>query len=119
MRPDDDLAIRNLVSRYADAVCRRDPDQWIATWAEGCRWDLGANRVTEGRAATLSLWTSAIAHYPWVAQLVMNGVVDVDDDTGEGSWYILELNHLTDGSGVLHVGHYQDVYTRTADGWRF
>jgi ketosteroid isomerase-like protein len=41
MSVEDELAIRALVARYADAVCRRDPDAWAATWAEDCKWDLG------------------------------------------------------------------------------
>ncbi len=119
MTADDDLEIRNLVSRYADAVCRRDADQWIGTWAEGCHWDLGGGRVTEGRAATLGLWTTSMARYPFVAQLVLNGIVHVDGDAATGRWYILELNHLADGTGVLHAGNYDDRYVRTPDGWRF
>ena len=119
MSAEDDLQIRNLVSRYADAVCRRDPDQWIATWAEDCRWDLGGGRVTEGREATLELWKAAIANYPWVVQLVCNGIVEVDGDHATGSWYILELNHLSDGSGVLHCGNYEDTYRKGPDGWQF
>ncbi len=119
MTIEDDLEIRNLVSRYADAVCRRDPDQWIGTWAEDSRWELGGGRETVGREATLNLWTKAIARYPWVAQLVMNGIVEVDGDTASGSWYILELNHLENGDGVMHAGNYEDTYTRTTEGWRF
>ena len=30
----DELAIRELVARYADAVARRDDDAWAATWTE-------------------------------------------------------------------------------------
>ncbi|MBV9204114.1 MAG: nuclear transport factor 2 family protein, partial [Actinobacteria bacterium] len=31
MSVQDELAIRALVARYADAACRRDPDAWAAT----------------------------------------------------------------------------------------
>ena len=60
MSVEDELAIRALVARYADAVCRRDPDAWAATWAEDCRWDLGGP-LASGRAETLDLWRTAIA----------------------------------------------------------
>lgn len=115
----DELAVRDLVARYCDAVCRRDADAWVATWARDCRWDLGRGRVTTGREATLALWTTAIAAYPWVAQLATTGTVEVRGDRGTGSWYVLELNRLADGSGALHLGHYDDTYTRTDDGWLF
>lgn len=115
----DELAVRDLVARYCDAVCRRDEQAWIATWAPDCRWDLGRGRVTVGTADTLALWRSATAAYPWVAQLAPTGTVEVDGDSGRGSWWVLELNHKADGSGALHLGHYRDAYVRTDAGWRF
>ena len=36
-----------------------------------------------------------------------------------GTWYVLELNHLAEGAGVMHLGHYRDTYVRTEQGWRF
>ena len=116
---EDELAIRNLLARYGDAVCRRDASAWIATWAPDCTWDLGRGRVTRGREATLALWRASIAKYPWVAQLPASGVVELIDGQVRGSWYVLELNRLPDGSGVMHLGHYRDSYVRTEDGWRF
>jgi SnoaL-like domain len=115
----DELAVRNLLARYGDAVCRRDADAWIATWAPDCTWDLGRGRVTRGRDATLALWRESIAKYPWVAQLPASGVVELRDGELCGSWYVLELNRLVDGSGVMHLGHYRDRYVRTEQGWRF
>ena len=41
---EDELALRNLMGRYTDAVNRRDADAWIATWAEDGVW-----RETIGR----------------------------------------------------------------------
>ena len=75
MSAEDELAIRALVARYADAVCRRDPDAWAATWSEDCRWDLGGGRVVSGRAETLNLWRTAIAKYDWVGQVAASGLV--------------------------------------------
>lgn len=116
---EDELAIRNLLARYGDAVCRRDATAWADTWTADCSWDLGGGRVTHGRAETVALWRAAIEKYPWVAQLPASGVVEEVDGEVRGTWYVLELNHLADGSGVMHLGHYRDTYVRTADGWRF
>ena len=119
---EDELAVRSLVARYCDAVTRRDPESWVATWAQDCRWDLGGGRVTTGRDQTLALWMSATARYPWVAQITTTGLVGADPadpDRATGSWYVLELNHLLDGAGALHLGHYDDAYVRTAQGWLF
>ena len=119
MSAQDELAVRDLVARYCDAVCRRDAAAWVATWADDCTWDLGGGRVTRGRDAALALWQSALTRYPWVAQLAPTGTVQVDGDTATGSWWVLELNRLADGTGALHLGHYDDEYARTPDGWRF
>lgn len=115
----DELAIRSLVARYCDAVCRRDGAAWAKTWTADCRWDLGGGRITKGREDTLELWTTATAKYPWVAQLAPTGTVEVHGDDATGSWYVLELNRLQDGTGALHLGHYDDRYRRTDDGWLF
>ncbi len=54
MSPTDELtareAIAALVHRYADAVVRRDKDQWEACWAQDARWQLGPGRSVVGRA---------------------------------------------------------------------
>jgi uncharacterized protein (TIGR02246 family) len=117
--PEDELAIRNLLARYADAVCRRDADAWIDTWAPDCTWDLGRGRVTHGHDETLALWRNSIAKYPWVAQLPASGTVEPAGTAIHGTWYVLELNHLADGSGVMHLGHYRDIYVRADGRWLF
>lgn len=119
MTAEDELAVRDLVARYCDAVCRRDATAWIATWAPECRWDLGGGRVTEGREATLALWQSALTRYAWVGQLAPTGTVRINGDTATGTWWLLELNRLADGTATMHFGHYDDDYVRTVDGWRF
>ena len=47
------------------------------------------------------------------------GLVEVDGDRGRGSWYLIEFNQRAQGDGTLHLGHYDDEYVRTPDGWRF
>jgi ketosteroid isomerase-like protein len=116
---EDELAIRNLLARYADAASRRDADAWVATWAPDCVWDLGGGRVTHGHDDTLALWRTSIAKYPWVVQVPASGLIEQVDGETRGTWYVLELNNLADGTGVMHLGHYRDTYVRTDDGWRF
>jgi uncharacterized protein (TIGR02246 family) len=115
----DELAIRNLLARYGDAVCRRDAEAWGDTWSQDCTWDLGGGRLVHGRDAVVALWRQAIAKYPWVAQLPASGFIEEIDGAVQGTWYVLELNHLADGQGVMHLGHYRDTYVKTDTGWRF
>ena len=46
---EDDLAIRELVYRYADAVCRRDETAWADTWAQDGLWSLPGAPVASGK----------------------------------------------------------------------
>ncbi|GAB2485700.1 nuclear transport factor 2 family protein [Jatrophihabitans fulvus] len=117
--PTDELEIRALLARYADAVCRRDEVAWAATWAADGVWDLGGGRVTHGRHAAVELWRTSIGKYPWVAQVPASGFVELVEGVPHGTWYVLELNRRADGTGVMHLGHYRDTYVRTDDGWRF
>ncbi len=114
-----ELAVRNLVARYGDAVCRRHEGDWAATWAEDCEWQLDDDRITHGRDATVALWRTSIAKYAWVAQLPTSGVITVDDSGVRGTWYIQEFNHRVDGTAVMHLGRYLDTYVETAEGWQF
>ena len=68
----DELAIRHLVSAYADAVNRRDKALWASTWAEESVWDLSAFSA-EGKANIVQLWEGAMAGFEFVAQIVHQG----------------------------------------------
>lgn len=113
----DELAICDLVSRYADAVNVRDAEAWGATWDDDGVWDLGSRRV-EGRSQIVELWRSAMSTFEAVIQLVAHGSVTVDGHHGAGRWTLWELGRQ-DGEGTLVVGCYLDRYRLAADGWRF
>ena len=84
--------IDDLLHAYADAVVRRDADQWISTWATDAVWELGKGRRVEGADAILSLWNSAMDGFTAVIQNVVNRTADLDDaaGTGSGRCYIIE-----------------------------
>lgn len=114
-------AIEDLVHRYSDAVVHANREQWAQTWAEDAVWDLGKGRRVEGRDAILEAWISAMTRFDAVVQTVMNGTADLDEATGTGTgrWYIHEVMQRSAGDRTLMVGHYDDRYVRTGDGWRF
>jgi hypothetical protein len=112
-------SIEALVHRYSDAVVHSNREQWANTWAVDATWDLGKGRRVEGRDAILDMWITAMTRFDAVVQTVMNGSVDLDTDAGTGRWYIHELMQRSSGERGLMVGHYDDHYVRTADGWRF
>jgi ketosteroid isomerase-like protein len=113
------LTIAGLVHRYADAVCRRDADQWASCWAEDGVWVLDAERRIHGRGAIVEQWATEMAKYRAVIQLVANGDSSADGDKATGRWYIHEYNRRSDGSSAILVAYYDDGYRRTSGDWLF
>ncbi len=114
-------AIEDLVHRYADAVVRRDVEQWASTWAPDAVWELGADRRVEGVEAIVALWSSAMDGFRAVVQNVVNGTATLDDEagSGEGRWYIHEHWQRADDRRGILLAYYDDTYALTAAGWRF
>jgi ketosteroid isomerase-like protein len=113
------LTIAGLVHRYADAVCRRDADQWASCWAEDGVWVLDAERRVHGRGAIVEQWATEMAKYRAVIQLVANGDWSLDGHEATGRWYIHEYNRRSDGSSAILVAYYDDGYRRTGGDWLF
>lgn len=116
--PIDELAVRGLVGRYADAVNRADAQAWGATWAEKAEWHI-LDREVVGRESIVELWRSAMAGFESVIQLVAQGQVWADGTGGAvGRWTIWEVGRKA-GTGTFTVGCYQDRYVSEAGEWHF
>jgi len=113
--------IDDLLHAYADAVVRRDADQWISTWATDAVWELGKGRRVEGADAILSLWNSAMDGFTAVIQNVVNRTADLEEaaGTGSGRCYIIEHWCRADDSRGLLLAYYDDLYVRRDGGWQF
>lgn len=114
---DDELAVRALVHRYADAVCRNDEARWASCWAPTGEWEL-FSRSLQGVDEIVAFYRRAMSRYDTVVQLAHNGTAEVDGDTGRGCWYISE-HAFQDGTGALMLGRYDDEYVRIDGAWRF
>jgi ketosteroid isomerase-like protein len=113
-----ELAIRDIVASYADAVIRKDADAWRETWAEDATWIVGG-RVTEGREAVVAQWIGLMSLFEFIAQYPQHGRIQVDGDRATGRWYVNELGRPHAGEPNLTMGVYHDTYARLAPGWRF
>ncbi len=113
----DELAVRELVARYADAVNRVDADEWGSTWAAAGEWHISGQQLV-GRDAIVDFWRSAIASFEAVIQMVGHGRVRASGDAVEGRWTIWEVGRRA-GRGSLVVGCYEDRYGREDGEWRF
>jgi hypothetical protein len=114
----DELEIRNLVARYADAVLRSDPGAWLETWASEGEWELlgESSRGHEALAARLDALTSGLEY---VMQFVGAGIVHVEGSGGRGRWPIVEHARTRNGDALFTMGAYRDDYCQEAGAWRF
>jgi hypothetical protein len=114
----DELAIRQLVARYADGVTRNDEETWIGTWTHDGSWTLGGNTST-GHANLLATWKSLMALFETVVQLPQHGLLDFAGDRATGRWVVVELGRTASGGASASVGSYRDHYQRVESGWKF
>ena len=114
----DQAAIRALIETYSDAVFRRDADDWGACWAQDSRWFLMGQEVV-GRDAITGLWKQAMAGFAFVAFFSQLGPISIEGDHATARVWTHEVLELADGTISRPVGRYDDVYIKTADGWRF
>lgn len=117
-RLEDELALRNLMGRYADAVNRHDADAWIATWAEDGVWNLLGNPVS-GRANILALWQQMMGSFEFALMLPSSCVFEIADDTASGHWYLHEYTRDLAGNASTVISRYLDTYIKQDGQWLF
>jgi len=115
---EDQLAIRNLHERYADAVFRRDADDWGALWAADAIWDLLGMRVA-GKEAIVAMWSGAMATFAFVGFFSQVGAIEIDGDGATGRLYTSEVLEDQQGNVTRTVGRYEDRYIRCGQDWLY
>lgn len=115
----DELEIRSLVARYADAVNRRDEGLWSCTWAENGAWALAGTTV-QGRASVVEFWRDAMASFEVAIQLVYQGNINIDGNKASGVWYLTEtLQPKGADADRTTIGRYDDKYVKENGAWLF
>lgn len=114
----DELAIRNLVARYSDAVNRRDAEAWGNCWTEDAVWKI-MGMAPEGRETIVGLWSQFMGGFPFVVQMPSECLITLNGDEATVRAYLTETGKGPDGSGMLTLGVYHDRVRREADAWRF
>ena len=114
----DELAIRNLVARYSDAVGRRDEQAWAATWTDDGVWNVGFVKAS-GRSDVVKTWSTLMEHFRFVTQMPQSGAIQLEGDEADGTWHVMELGWPGQGDPTCTFGIYEDRYRRTGDGWCF
>ncbi|MCR9103915.1 MAG: nuclear transport factor 2 family protein [Gammaproteobacteria bacterium] len=115
---EDEIALRNLMARYVDAVNRYDADAWIATWAEDGVWNLMGNPV-QGRDNILALWQQMMASFEYALLLPSSCLFEFQGDSATGHWYLHEYSRDLDGNKGTLISRYNDTYVKVKGQWLF
>jgi ketosteroid isomerase-like protein len=117
----DELEIRALVHRYADAASRRDPAGVAGTFTADGEWAAASLGQYRGRDAMLSFFTSMLEDWNAFLQGLLSGVVVLDAadrNRARGRWFVDEIGQRCDGANLSVAGVYHDEYKRDAGAWR-
>jgi hypothetical protein len=131
----DYIEIQQLVNRYAFAIdnCTKNgydyadlytPDG-VFYWGVGARKSVGREELAEaaggGKNGCQKL-QRATAEKPLATHTTVNLIVEPSAEGAVGKSYLVypgDLGLHSDPTHSGHVGGYQDVYVKTANGWRF
>jgi uncharacterized protein (TIGR02246 family) len=114
---EDQMAIRELHARYADAVRRKNAEDWAATWAEDANWSLMGTTVS-GRDQIVGLWTQAMSAFDAVSFVMTSDAIELDGDTGTGRCQTHEIL-VEGGKSRVAGGAYEDEFVRRDGVWLY
>ena len=122
----DGAAIMDLVSRFDDAVNRKDVAEFAGLWAEDATWEIGEPMPMQarGRDTIVKTWQGMVAGTEWLFRGSFMGVIDVTGDTASGRWPCVETGTFkaTDtapAKGYDNRALYEDRYVKHEGIWRF
>ena len=117
---EDYMAIQQLVARYAYALDQNGDNG--ATYANLFTADAVFRQPrTEGRENLAKLATSAPHGPRYTRHFLMNHVIEPTAEGVTGKQYLVvaDIGESGQPSTIFLGGHYEDVYQKTPDGWRF
>jgi uncharacterized protein (TIGR02246 family) len=117
---EDELAVRNLVAAYADAVNRRDPEGMAAIFvADGVIEKPGFGDPVCGVEKITRRYRRLQRERDFLCQMINSGIVAIDRDTATARWWFSEMKKPVGSDDWLFlIGVYQDEAVRTDHGWR-
>jgi uncharacterized protein (TIGR02246 family) len=121
-RAEDELAIRQLASAYADACNRMDPVAMASVYAED--GELVALQFSEkpmkGRDRLERIFTKLIAERTFIFYMIFSGIVNLDGDKATARWWVSEMRQVKGADHiVIMLACFQDEVVRLPEGWRF
>jgi len=118
----DELGVRDLLARYADAVTRQAPAEVAALFTADGTWTVTGYGEHRGPAAVEAFLSELLDRWDTIVHALLSGTVALDPADGDratGRWYISEFGLRVDGVELFFAGVYHDTYVRIPGGWRF
>lgn len=118
----EELALRDLVACYADAVSRQDSAAVGECFALDGAWTVGGHGEPRGRDEIVAFLDGLLDSWDVIVHALLSGRVHLDPtdhDRATGRWYISEFGRRTDGTEVFFAGVYHDEYARDGGLWCF
>ena len=118
----EELAVRDLVQRYADAICRQDAGAVADLFTPDGEWTVSGDGRPTGRAEITAFLDGLLESWATIVHALLSGRVHLDPtdpDRATGRWYISEFGQQANGTEVFFAGVYHDAYVRDAGIWRF
>ncbi len=123
LTPIDYIEIRQLAARYGHAVDTGagDGDAYASLFAPDGAFLDPAGRPTTGQEnlAALARRTARGPQTAW--HYIVNHIIEPTPEGAVGKQFLVHFRYgdPDEPNGVFGGGHYNDVYVKTPDGWRF
>ncbi len=117
----DQDQIREVLIRYATAIDQKDWALFKTCWSQDALADYGQLGQFADVEALTEVFRAAHDGMGPTYHRMSNSVIDVDGDQATVRCYFHAVLMLIPGDAtnwIDTVGHYDDVFVRTAEGWR-
>lgn len=113
-----EAAIRQLHSRYTDAVWRKDCEAFGDCFTENAEWRIGG-KILRGRAEIVELMKMMFPRYKRILMNFRTPILEVGNGTATGRTYVSEQSAFADGRPYAPLGIYFERFVDHGDRWRF
>ena len=121
LSPQDYAEIQHLTARLNQGADTHNSDMWVSLWTPDGVWTgtdgrayVGHPGLAEYRRARRAELAGRTDIRHWTNSLVLAPTAD----GATGRLYYMMMNVSTSPPTAVSAGHYEDVFAKTADGWR-